>query len=361
MQDPPAIGCSPDAESARSQVSRPEARGVVTFAMNTAGARSGSWANVSDEMLPTCRRSSMRLDMCPLCTGTNVRDSHRAPCGLALEECLDCGHVFQRWHVTQLGNEEMQLQYFGEQFAQRRGTFFNLYEAINARRTLRRLRCDGRKRVLEIGPGSGTIMGGLARLGHKAEGLDLSPAVAKIIKQRWGLTVHIESLDVHEEKQGPGCYDMIIMRHVLEHFHHLDQALGKVHSLLKPEGLLYVAVPNMGSWHSRFNGWRGYQPYHIHYFNRRSLTWALTKSNFLVTHLHTYESLTGWPNTIGHSLSIESAGSLAASITYTPGLKRHLLELARLAAGISLSPLRLFQSLIGQGEELTVVAEKVAS
>ena len=152
---------------------------------------------------------------------------------------------------------------------------------------------------------------------------------------------------------------MIIMRHVLEHFPHLADALASIHSLLKPEGLLYVAVPNMGSWHSRFNGWSGYQPYHIHYFNRRSLTSALTKSQFRVTQLQTYESLTGWPNTIVHSLSARTAGDVSASSPHASEGKRHLLELARLAAGIGLSPLRVLQSLLGQGEELTAVAEKV--
>jgi 2-polyprenyl-3-methyl-5-hydroxy-6-metoxy-1,4-benzoquinol methylase len=254
----------------------------------------------------------------------------------------------------------MQLQYFGEEFAERRGALFCLYEAINVRRTLRSLRIDGSKRVLEIGPGSGRIMGGLARLGHKAEGLDLSPAVARHIKQRWGLTVHVEPLERHEEKNGAECYDVIIMRHVLEHFPHPEEALATIHSLLKPKGLLYVAVPNMGSWHSRFNGWSGYQPYHIHYFNRRSLKWALTKTKFHVAQLHTYESLTGWPNTIVHSLSARTAGYVGASSTHASGTRRHFLELARLAAGIGLSPLRLFQSLLGQGEELSAVAEKVA-
>lgn len=297
--------------------------------------------------------------MCPLCTSTNVRDCRNSHCSLRLEECLHCGHAFQQFPDLHYDNQAMQLQYFGEEFAERQGAFFSLYEAMNVRRTLRSLRMEGSKRVLEIGPGSGKILAGLACLGHKAEGLDLSPAVARNIKQQWGITVHVEPLEVHEEKQGRGCYDVIIMRHVLEHFPHLADALASIHSLLKPEGLLYVAVPNMGSWHSRFNGWSGYQPYHIHYFNRRSLTSALTKSQFRVTQLQTYESLTGWPNTIVHSLSARTAGDVSASSPHASEGKRHLLELARLAAGIGLSPLRVLQSLLGQGEELTAVAEKV--
>ena len=298
--------------------------------------------------------------MCPLCTSTNVRDYRKSHRGLRLEECLDCGHAFQQLPDIHCDNQATQLQYFGDEFAERQGAFFSLYEAMNVRRTLRSLRMEGSKRVLEIGPGSGRIMAGLAGLGHKAEGLDLSPAVARKIKQQWGLTVHVEPLELHKDKKGAGCYDVIIMRHVLEHFPHLEDALASVHSLLKPEGLLYVAVPNMGSWHSRFNGWSGYQPYHIHYFNRRSLTRALTRSKFRVAQLGTYESLTGWPNTIVHSLSARTAGDVGASSAHASGAKRHLLELARLAAGIGLLPLRVFQSLLGQGEELTAVAEKLA-
>lgn len=302
----------------------------------------------------------MEVDMCPVCYGTEIKNLCMGQAVLELRECINCSHVFQFSFPKDEDKSGIQLEYFGDEFAERQGPFFDLYENINARRTLRALKGRKRQRVLEIGPGSGRIMACLASLGHSVQGLDLSPAVAKHIAEQWGLSVHVESLDAHKRRVGSEYYDVIIMRHVLEHFSEPHEVLQATHSLLRSHGLLYVAVPNMQSWHRLFRGWVAYQPYHFHYFNSQSLCLALTKCGFRIACVQSYESLTGWANTLSHSLFPRRHDQRKSDCgNERAQLMRPALEFVRLLAGLGVWPVRLLQSSIGQGDELSVVAERL--
>ncbi|MFH1635550.1 MAG: class I SAM-dependent methyltransferase [Chloroflexota bacterium] len=297
---------------------------------------------------------------CPLCGGWQVEGVVTANIYHELFGCEACGHVFVPLAALDAEeNQKMQLQYFGKAFSARNGLFVCLYERINARRTARALGRERCQRVLEIGPGSGAVMAWFARLGHNISGLDMSPAVARQIECRWGLPVTVASLDAHIRAVGEGVYDVIVMRHVLEHFTDPYEALLNTYALLKPGGRLYVAVPNTASWHKRFQGWSGYQPYHFHYFNHQSLSFALSRAGFRVTGVTSYESLTGWVNTFLYSFVCQKRVGVSAEVS-KGGCKRQLLETVRLATGIFLSPVRWFQSLLGRGEELVAVGEKAA-
>src|SRR5215467_10061835 len=155
---------------------------------------------------------------CPVCTSKEVKELYAVREGVRLSKCSTCGHAFQCTFEEETRSRDIQLEYFGDEFAERRGWFFDLYEKINARRTLCAISGNRNQNVLEIGPGSGSIISCLARAGHQVHGLDLSPTVARHIAAKWGLVVHVESLKGHLQKVGSGYYHLVIMRHVLEHF-----------------------------------------------------------------------------------------------------------------------------------------------
>lgn len=297
---------------------------------------------------------------CPVCGGEKMEGVFTANPHYQLFGCETCGHVFVPMAALEEDeNQQVQLEYFGEAFAAREGFFVSLYERINARRTARALGHEHGQRVLEIGPGSGAVMAWLAHRGHDVRGLDMSHAVARHIERRWELPVTVEPLDAHVRAVGVGVYNTIVMRHVLEHFTDPYVALQNAQALLKPGGRLLVAVPNMASWHSRFRGWSGYEPYHVHYFNQQSLAFALNRAGFRVASVASYESLTGWANTFLHSV-VDQKRSRGCAQASKGGWKRQVLEAVRVATGTLLSPVRWLQSSLGRGEELTAVAEKVA-
>src|SRR5262245_36192640 len=108
---------------------------------------------------------------CPICNSKEVKDRRVVKADVCLDQCVTCGHAFQRGSQEENCNRNIQLKYFGDEFAERRGLFFNLYESLKARRTLCVLKGRRDQNVLEIGPGSGRIMSCLARAGHKVQGL----------------------------------------------------------------------------------------------------------------------------------------------------------------------------------------------
>jgi len=76
-------------------------------------------------------------------------------------------------------------------------------------------------------------------------------------------------------------YDLIILRHVLEHTHHPIDLVRFLGSRLKPTGILYIEVPNLNSGCARFfkNKWKGYYvPRHIFHYTSESLHHIITSA-----------------------------------------------------------------------------------
>lgn len=72
------------------------------------------------------------------------------------------------------------------------------------------------------------------------------------------------------EEQARNAYGLVIMRHVLEHFHDPATVLRKAREVLRDDGLLYVAVPNAKD-PTRPLGRSFFRVVHISYFTDRSL------------------------------------------------------------------------------------------
>ena len=72
----------------------------------------------------------------------------------------------------------------------------------------------------------------------------------------------------------PASFDAIVFNHSLEHIEDPAGALADAARLLRPGGLLAIAVPNFGSWHRRAFGSAWFQldlPRHLQHFDRDSL------------------------------------------------------------------------------------------
>lgn len=84
--------------------------------------------------------------------------------------------------------------------------------------------------------------------------------------------------DVYGDWDAPGKkYDLIIMRHVLEHFHDPLTVLQKAQHILSDDGLLYVAVPD--AFHpTRPLRSHFFRIVHISYFSKISLNALLQKA-----------------------------------------------------------------------------------
>jgi len=298
-------------------------------------------------------------DRCPICGSDDLSRSGAPYRWGELLRCLICEHVMvTRSSQPFLENRDRQLQFFGEVFAYKQAWLNGVYDDINARRTAKILAPGRHQKIIEIGPGQGVVMAHMSAKSHEVQGLDLSQSVSDVIRKRYGLRVVVEDLAEFSLREA-GLWDAAVMRHVLEHFEDPISALKNVSILLRAGGRLYVAVPNMDSWHRRWRGWSGFEPYHLQYFGRKSLTQCIGIAGLTIVRMGSYESLTGWTNTVLRSIRRQNPS--VGTIGIPPnrgGAVRQLFEVTRLTFGLLSSPVRWTQSWLGRGEELFAVAQK---
>jgi len=121
-------------------------------------------------------------------------------------------------------------------------------------------------RILDWGAGDGAFIRLLEETGYDCWGIDLYNIAPD---KKTILNTKIEDADFRAE-----YFDAIICFHVLEHIENPVESIKKAFSLLKPNGILVIEVPNIDS-----SGFKLFQkrwqpleiPIHLNHFNLRSL------------------------------------------------------------------------------------------
>ena len=83
-------------------------------------------------------------------------------------------------------------------------------------------------------------------------------------------------------------YNAVIFCHTLEHFANPVASIARAYELLKPGGVLWLAVPNYGSWQARLFGRFWFHvdaPRHYFHFTVKSLDAILQRHHFRVVQL----------------------------------------------------------------------------
>ncbi len=171
---------------------------------------------------------------CPGCSGAGIRKEVQPDIG----QCADCQLYFRNPRPTQA---EIARSY------NTGGTFDAWQEEEPVRAVMwgRRLALIQRYvsggRLLDVGTGDGRFLATARSAGYEVAGTEVSEAGASYARER-GFDVYlgqITELDLPSES-----FDLATIWHVLEHVPDPGAVLRKVHSLLRPGGILVVAVPN---------------------------------------------------------------------------------------------------------------------
>lgn len=151
-------------------------------------------------------------------------------------------------------------------------------EIDHSLRNLPRLKKGESRKVLDIGCGNGAFLKEAMQLGWEAHGIDPDPKAAGQVA---GLRVEQGALP---ETNLPGAtFDVVTLSHVIEHTHDPVASLREVLRLLKPDGQVWVATPNLMSYcHQCFQAdWIGLQsPSHLVLFSHSSISYALRAAGF---------------------------------------------------------------------------------
>ncbi len=225
----------------------------------------------------------MRREACPLC-GAGLEMSElllKTAKGYPLHQCCRCGLVFG---VELLDEEELDGIY-DEEYAEH----YCKPALIQQNRHYAEQFFADRPRgdLLEIGCGTGSMLKRLHELGFNVEGLELSKAMAAHVAELPLIRGSIERLELSTYY---GCYDYVVMFHVLEHLYDPVATVAKVFKLLRQGGLWFNYMPYitkaLRSRQSHISKWIHFNPAdhreHINFFDELTIIHLAEKGGFKV-------------------------------------------------------------------------------
>ena len=137
---------------------------------------------------------------------------------------------------------------------------------------------NGPRRLLDVGAGSGDLGGVLAGRGWSVTGVEPSPAACELARAQ-GVEALAGTLET--VKLEPASFDAVVFHHSLEHVPDPVAALGRARELLRPGGVVAVAVPNFDSPQRRrlaADWWALDLPRHRFHFTPEALRRALDRA-----------------------------------------------------------------------------------
>jgi SAM-dependent methyltransferase len=145
--------------------------------------------------------------------------------------------------------------------------------------------------LLDVGCGTGEFMRFASEQGRAVHGLELSPTAVELARAA-GLSVDQLELEEFVERADGQRFGAITMLHVLEHVPEPAVTLAKARSLLEPNGLLLLQVPNdfnvlqaAALPYTRRPDWWVAIPDHVNYFDGQTLSALVQRQGFDVVAL----------------------------------------------------------------------------
>ena len=232
-----------------------------------------------------------RLDVCPICAKKEFRnklvvaDKSVSQESFAIVQCAHCSFQFTnpRPDAAHIGRYYESDAYVSHNSgaagllnqAYKVARFFTMRRKVALVKKLSGLQ-NGAGKLLDYGCGTGHFLAAAKAAGWQVQGLEPAARARAEASQRVGQPIGEKLLtDI-----APGSLDVITLWHVLEHIHQLNEVMTQLIALLKPTGVLLIAVPNVESFdaqHYREN-WAAYDvPRHLYHFSPKTMALLLKK------------------------------------------------------------------------------------
>lgn len=138
-------------------------------------------------------------------------------------------------------------------------------------------------RMLDVGCGAGQYLLEMRARGWEVYGSELSKGAAAAGR---AAGLDIRGGELPEAGFPAAHFDFIRLNHSFEHMPNPDAVLVEIRRLLKPDGRLFIGVPNIDSTWARLFGrywWYMGLPVHTYNYNPRNLRLLLERHGFTVT------------------------------------------------------------------------------
>jgi SAM-dependent methyltransferase len=249
---------------------------------------------------------SYHLTHCPLCEGANQRqiylakDRHYGISGLyPIVHCTDCSLIFLN---PMYSDTELSVLYPTTYYAYQDNFRRNRWKNLAKRMLGYRVRTLDPKfskpgKMLDLGCGSGWFMCAMRDEGWETEGVEIDASAAELGRSKAGLSIFPGTLE-QANFMSLG-FDYVRSNHSFEHISCPGRTLDEIHRILRPEGLLFIGVPNVASLNARLFGqywWYLGAPVHPFTYSTHTLCRLLQKHKFKVQRIN-YNS--DWSGILG--------------------------------------------------------------
>lgn len=142
-------------------------------------------------------------------------------------------------------------------------------------------------RILDVGTAGGAFLEAAEDYGYDSVGLEPSADLTARAQSR-GLNVVQGTIEVHSFELG--SFDMICLWDVIEHVPDPKAALVEIRALLKPDGVVLINYPDIGTWQAKLAGKRFWWilSVHLHHFSRPTLAEICRRTGFEVFRFQRY-------------------------------------------------------------------------
>jgi 2-polyprenyl-3-methyl-5-hydroxy-6-metoxy-1,4-benzoquinol methylase len=265
----------------------------------------------------------------------------------SIAECCQCGH---RWitpiPLEQLHSRHMDSVADGELLHSRILRFLHkwlvVFPEINE---VRKIKKNGTLRLLDIACGTGWALSHWQNKNFKVTGLEASEHRSRLCREKYSIDVFTGFIEDFKSEEK---FDVVTMRHILEHIENPIAVLEKVRHLLKDDGILLITVPNINSI-GRYifqekHVW--VLPWHLHFYYPKTLTALLRRVGFNERKLYQIPSPLWYPN------------SFIDLFNENGTFKRILEKLPKILLMILFAPIVMAGWMFGASDNLTIVATK---
>ena len=230
---------------------------------------------------------------CPVCNSTNLAFYLKCKDWLVtgkefdLYQCTDCQFILTQDHP---GEKEIGDYYKSEDYIShsntKKGTFNTLYHVARVmmlnhkKRIIRKFTGIETGSLLDIGSGTGYFAGTMMKAGWSVTGVEVNEDARKFSKDKFGINVLPPDGIKNLSKEG---FDCITLWHALEHLENLNEYLSEIRRLLKPGGVVLVALPNHRSFDAEHykQFWAAYDvPRHLWHFDIDNVSRLADKHHF---------------------------------------------------------------------------------
>jgi len=220
------------------------------------------------------------VNTCPVCNGSTfqnfikARDYTTTKEEFQIQRCTRCNFLFTN---PRPDAESIGKYYQSENYISHSGksNFFGSIYRIARRYALRSKYNlitqfqESAGTILDYGCGTGELLKYFLEKNWKISGVEPSTYAREKASILTGQKIY-QSIDPANQS----AFDVITLWHVLEHIHNLNETIEVLKKILKPEGTLFIAVPNPSSKDSLHyqENWAGYDvPRHLWHFSRETI------------------------------------------------------------------------------------------